>query len=95
MKPTIPETGYLRLPQIIGQTEITPEQAAINRKTGKGLKRPRPGIVPLVPVSASTWWAGVASGRFPSSVRLPGGQITVWRAEAIRTWLEANGGAAA
>ena len=57
------ETGFLRLPQIIGDA-----------------KR---GITPLIPVSRSSWWAGVASGRFPKSVKL-GPRTTAWRVDEIR-----------
>ena len=90
MTVTLPDTGYLRLSQIIGQSEVTEDQAARNRKTGRGPKRPRPGITPIVPVSASTWWAGVKTGRFPAGIKLPGGQITVWRVSDIRDFLEAT-----
>ncbi len=40
-----------------------------------------------IPVSKSTWWAGVKDGRFPSPVKL-GPRITVWRVEDIRTLIE-------
>ena len=40
-----------------------------------------------IPVSRSTWWAGVKSGRFPRPVKL-GPRITVWRAEDIRKLIE-------
>lgn len=88
MTPNLPTTGYLRLSQIIGQTEVTEEQAASNRKTGKGFKRPRPAIPALIPVSAATWWNGCKSGRFPRGVKAAGGHITLWRVEDIRAWLE-------
>ena len=42
-----------------------------------------PVILKLIPVSKSTWWAGVKSGRFPQAVKL-GENITAWRAEDIR-----------
>lgn len=42
-----------------------------------------------IPVSKSTWWAGVKSGRYPQPVKL-GPRITVWRAQDIRA-LVANG----
>jgi len=31
-----------------------------------------------LPISRSSWWAGVASGRYPKSVKL-GPRITAWR----------------
>jgi prophage regulatory protein len=40
-----------------------------------------------LPISKSTWWAGVKSGRFPQPVKL-GPRITVWRAEDIRELVE-------
>jgi prophage regulatory protein len=40
-----------------------------------------------IPVSKSTWWAGVKSGRFPQPMKL-GQRITVWRAEDIRKLFE-------
>jgi prophage regulatory protein len=40
-----------------------------------------------IPVSKSTWWAGVKSGRFPKPVKL-GPRITAWRIEDIRTLIE-------
>lgn len=63
---TLPETGYLRLSQIIG-----------NRKAV-------PPIPALIPVSKSTWWAGVKVGRYPQPVRTLGARITAWRVEDIR-----------
>ncbi len=36
----------------------------------------------LLPLSRSTWWAGVASGRYPKPVKLGPG-ITVWPARLI------------
>jgi predicted DNA-binding transcriptional regulator AlpA len=62
----LPETGYLRLPQIIGDHTCVP---------------PIPGVIP---VSKSTWWAGVKSGRYPQPVRGLGRRITAWKVEDIR-----------
>ena len=41
-----------------------------------------PQILAVYPVSRSTWWAGVKSGRYPKSVKL-GPHTTAWRAESI------------
>jgi prophage regulatory protein len=46
-----------------------------------------PQVLELVPVSRSTWWAGVRDGRYPASVKL-GARITAWRAEDIRHLIE-------
>ena len=48
----------------------------------------KPPIPPLIPVSRSTWWAGVRAGRFPQPVKL-GPKTTVWRVEDIRALIEA------
>lgn len=36
-----------------------------------------------LPISKSTWWAGVAAGRFPPPIKL-GPRTTVWRVEDLR-----------
>lgn len=60
VNPTLPETGYLRLPDVLR----------------------------LIPVSRSTWWAGVRSGRYPKPTRALGKRITAWRAEDIRALID-------
>lgn len=50
-----------------------------------GPRFPQKEIEPLIPVSASTWWAGVGT-RFPSPVRL--GNITCWRASEVLALLK-------
>jgi predicted DNA-binding transcriptional regulator AlpA len=37
----------------------------------------------LIPICRSTWWTGVASGRFPKPVRI-GKRAVAWRASDIR-----------
>jgi predicted DNA-binding transcriptional regulator AlpA len=70
---TIPETGFLRLPQIIGKPPTATD----------------PGIPAIIPVSRSTWLAGVRSGRYPQPTRSLGVRITAWRAEDIRALIAA------
>lgn len=45
---------------------------------------------PIIPVSRSTWWAGVKAGLFPKPIKL-GKRITVWKISDIH--LLVNGGA--
>ena len=40
-------------------------------------------ILVFVPISKSSWWLGVAEGRFPRPLKL-GPRTTVWRVEDIR-----------
>ena len=40
------------------------------------------GIPPLIPVSKSTWWSGVKSGRYPKPVKISQ-RCTAWLAEEV------------
>jgi prophage regulatory protein len=73
----LPETGFVRLTQILGNPKADP---------------PIPAIVP---VSKSSWWAGVKAGRYPKPVKL-GPHTTAWPVESVRVLIsgyEAKGGA--
>jgi predicted DNA-binding transcriptional regulator AlpA len=72
-KQSLPETGFLRLPQIIGKPA--------DRKNGT------PAAPGLIPVSRATWWAGIKTGRYPKPVKI-GERCTAWRAEDIRSLIE-------
>lgn len=65
----LPEKGYLRLYQIIGNPKANPP------------------IVSLIPISKTSWWNGVKSGKYPKPVKL-GKRTTAWRAEDISALLE-------
>jgi len=36
-----------------------------------------PDVLKVIPVSKSTWWSGVKSGRYPTAYKT--GRITMWR----------------
>lgn len=46
-----------------------------------------PGVLAVIPVSRSTWWEGVKTGRFPAPVKL-GTRTTAWRVEDIRSLID-------
>ena len=48
----------------------------------RSLRRSRP-----IPVSKSTWWARIKSGRYPKPVKLST-RITAWRVEDIRSFID-------
>lgn len=52
-----------------------------------GNPRAVPPVPPLLPISKSSWWTGVASGKFPPAVKL-GPRTTAWRVESILTLIE-------
>lgn len=99
----LPETGFVREAQIVGQRGVTEEEAARNKAAlqaamasgdQKAIKRcqnkplrARPPIPGVMPYSRSTWWNGVKAGRFPQPVKL-GPNITAWKVEDIRQLLD-------
>lgn len=64
-----------------------PETGFLRLKSIIGDPKANPPIPPLIPVSSSTWWAGVKSGRFPKSTKISD-RITGWRVEDIRRFVE-------
>jgi prophage regulatory protein len=90
MNTPLPETGYVRLAQIIGQLAVSPEQAETNRIRGKGPRTPRAGIPAIVPFSKSKLWADVKACKFPAPVKL-GPRTTAWRIEDIRAYVAKAG----
>jgi prophage regulatory protein len=48
------------------------------------------GPTGLIPVSRSSWYAGVKDGRFPKPVKL-GPRISAWRVEEIRNLIKSLG----
>jgi len=71
----LPETGYLRLPQIIGD----PGDPKANP--------PKPPIPAVIPVSKSTWWAGIKTGIYPPGVKISA-RCTAWPVGQIRALAE-------
>lgn len=107
----LPDAGYLRLTDIIGEAEITEAEAAENRRRNKQSEAqaiakgrvdrhgnaifarrpttPRRAKPALIPVSKSTWWAGVKGGRYPKPSKALGPRITVWNVRDIVALLQA------
>ena len=52
-----------------------------------GDPKAKPPIPAIIPISRSTWWAGVKSGRYPAPVKL-GPRITAWRMSDILELIE-------
>ena len=50
-------------------------------------------VLQVIPVSPSTWWNGVKSGKYPKPIKL-GPNTTAWKAEDIRELIDNMGQAA-
>ncbi len=61
-----PESGLVRIWQIIGKK----------------------GITPILPISKSTLWAWVKSGKFPKPIKISA-RVTCWDAQEIRKLIAA------
>jgi prophage regulatory protein len=46
-----------------------------------------PAVLEVIPVSKSTWWAGIKENRYPKPVKL-GPKITAWRVGDIRALID-------
>lgn len=64
-----------------------PPDALLRLKQIIGDPRADPPMAPLIPVSRSTWYAGIIAGRFPRGRKL-GERTVVWSAADIRQILE-------
>lgn len=49
-----------------------------------------PQVLAVIPISKSSWWAGVRSGRYPQPVKL-GPRTTAWAVDGIRCLLAEMG----
>ncbi len=59
MSYSLPDSGYIRLPDVLK----------------------------VFPVSKSTFWAGIKTGKYPAGVKLSE-RVTAWRVEDIRALIE-------
>lgn len=98
----LPETGFVREAQIVGQRGVTEEEAERNKQAlaaavaagdQKAIKRcqnkplrARPPLPGVLPFSRSKWWLGVKAGDYPQPVKL-GPNTTAWKVEDIRSLL--------
>lgn len=46
-----------------------------------------PVVLSVIPVSKSTWWSGIKTGKFPAPIKL-GPRTTCWRVEDIQALIE-------
>ena len=52
-----------------------------------GDAKAEPPILPIIPISKSSWWAGVKAGLYPEPLKI-GPNTTVWREDEVRALVE-------
>ncbi|WAW10994.1 AlpA family phage regulatory protein [Oxalobacter vibrioformis] len=52
-----------------------------------GNPKANPPIPAIIPVSSTSWWEGIKSGKYPKPVKL-GPRTTAWRVEDIRALIQ-------
>jgi len=63
-----------------------------NNTTTHGTKLLRlPQVLQLFPVSKSSWYQGIAEGRYPKPIKL-GVRSSAWKASEIQTLIDTLGG---
>ncbi|MBV5316897.1 MAG: AlpA family phage regulatory protein [Desulfobulbaceae bacterium] len=63
-------------------TPLLPPNGFLRLSQIVGDNKAEPPISAIIPVSKSTWWAGVKSGRYPQPVKLSE-RCTAWRVRDI------------
>lgn len=59
-----------------------PPETLLRQKQILGDAKAKPPIPPIIPIGKSSWWAGIASGKYPQPVRL-GSRSVAWRRSDI------------
>ena len=52
-----------------------------------GDPKANPPIEAIIPISKSSWWEGVKTGRYPEAIKL-GANTTVWREDDVRRLID-------
>jgi predicted DNA-binding transcriptional regulator AlpA len=73
------------------EAQVLPTTGFIRLPNIIGNPKSDPPITPLIPVSKSSWWAGIKSGIYPKPVKL-GARTTAWKVEDIRELISQLGG---
>jgi prophage regulatory protein len=73
------------------EAQVLPTTGFIRLPNIIGNPKSNPPITPLIPVSKSSWWAGIKSGIYPQPIKL-GARSTAWRVEDIRELITKLGG---
>ena len=52
-----------------------------------GDEKANPPIKPIIPISKTAWWKGVADGKYPQPIKISE-KVTVWRSDQIEALVE-------
>jgi hypothetical protein len=71
----------------VSKLTTLPETGFVRLSRIIGNPKANPPIPPIIPVSRSSWWLGVQTGRFPQPVRL-GPRTVAWRVSDLRALID-------
>jgi predicted DNA-binding transcriptional regulator AlpA len=72
---------------VTAQSSMLPLAGYLRLSQIIGRPKANPPVPAIIPVSASTWWAGVKSGKFPAPVKLSV-NVTAWKVSDIRALMD-------
>lgn len=72
------------------KNNLTPDLGFLRLPQIIGTSKTNPPIPAIIPVSKSTWWAGVKSGKYPQPVKLSQ-RVTAWRTQDVLALIEQLG----
>jgi prophage regulatory protein len=68
-------------------TSLIPETGFLRQKTILGSPKSTPPILGILPISPSSWWAGIKKGIYPSPVKISA-NVTAWKVDDIKDLIE-------
>ena len=68
-----------------------PREGSLRLSQIIGDQKAEPPIPALIPISKSSWWAGISSGRFPKGIKV-GPRTTVWRVDEVLALIKSTTG---
>lgn len=67
--------------------DVLPSSGYVRLNQIVGNPKANPPIPAIIPISKSSWWNGVKTGKYPKPYKL-GERTTVWRVEDIRNFMD-------
>ena len=64
------------------------QQRLLRLKQIIGDPKATPPLEPIIPISRTSWYAGIQDGVYPKPVKMPGGRASFWRSNEVYAVIE-------